>query len=63
MSISENTQSISEIETGSSRPPKFWILAKLYELCESCHRNPVFIFQFHLYFSATFVLHFPASCA
>ena len=24
----------------SSRPPTFWILPKLHELCEYCRRNP-----------------------
>ena len=24
-----------------SRPPTFWILPKLYELCKSCRRNPL----------------------
>ena len=25
--------------------PTFWILSELYELCESCHRNPLETFH------------------
>ena len=34
----ENTKFFS---TESSAPPPFWILPKLYELCESYRRNPL----------------------